>query len=84
MNCFFLIYAVAGWMVDGRDKLNWSLEAPTVGLWVFLGMVIYSVLVLAYVRLRGGSWRHPLSISSFFHIILAVLLMVSIFVAIKQ
>lgn len=84
MSCFYMVYSLAGWIIDGRDKLNWSLEAPTVGIWVCLGMLLYSVLVLAYVRLRGGNLKHPLSVSSIVHIVIAVMLTVSIFVCVAS
>ena len=83
MNCFFMVYALAGWIIDGRDKLNWSLEAPTVGVWVCLGMIAYCVLVMAYVRLRGGNLWHPLSVSSIAHIVIALLMTLSIFITVK-
>jgi len=83
MSCFYMVYALAGWIIDGRDKLNWSLEAPTVGVWVCAGMIIYCVLVLAYVRLRGGNMWHPLSVSSVAHILLSLILTLSIFVTVK-
>lgn len=83
MNCFYMVYSLAGWIIDGRDKLNWSLEAPTVGLWVCAGLLIYSVLVLAYVRWRGGNLWHPLSVSSIGHIVITLLLTLSIFITVR-
>lgn len=79
MNCFYMVYALAGWIIEGRDKLNWSLEAPTVGVWVCAGMLMFCVLVLAFVRFRGGNLWHPLSVSSFVHIAIALLLTLSVF-----
>ena len=83
MNCFYMVYSLAGWIIDGRDKLNWSLEAPTVGLWVCTGLLIYCALVLAYVRWRGGNLWHPLSVSSIGHIIITLLLTLSIFITVR-
>ncbi len=83
MNCFFMVYALAGWIIEGRDKLNWSLEAPTVAVWVCVGMVMYCVLVLGFVRFRGGNFMHPLSVSSFVHIAIALLLMLSVFMTVS-
>ncbi|MFK7860851.1 MAG: hypothetical protein AB8B64_18685 [Granulosicoccus sp.] len=82
MNCFYMVYSLAGWIIDGRDMLNWSLEAPTVGLWVCAGMLSYCVLVLGYVRWRGGNMWHPLSVSSIAHIVIALLLTFSIFITV--
>ena len=83
MNCFYMVYSLAGWIIDGRDKRNWSLEAPTVAFWVCIGLLSYSVLVLAYVRWRGGSLWHPLSVSSIGHIVITVLLTLSIFITVR-
>lgn len=83
MNCFYMVYALAGWVVEGRDKLTWSLEAPTVGFWVCASMVAYSLLVLGFVRWRGANWWHPLSVSSIAHIIVVLALTASILITIK-
>lgn len=83
MNCFYMVYALAGWVIEGRDKVTWSLEAPTVGFWVCSSLVGYSLLVLAYVRWRGASWWHPLSVSSIGHVIVVLALTASIFITIK-
>ena len=83
MNCFYMVYALAGWIIEGRDKLNWSLEAPTVGVWVCVGMLAYCLAVLFYVRWRGGKLRHPLSVSSIVHIVIALLLTMSVVITVK-
>lgn len=83
MNCFYMVYSLAGWIIEGRDKFNWSLEAPTVGLWVCAGMLVYCLAVLLYVRFRGGSLKHPLSISSIVHIVVALLLTISLFITVR-
>lgn len=83
MNCFFMVYSLAGLIIEGRDKLNWSLEAPTVGVWVCIGMLCYCALVLVYTRWRGGGWWHPLCVSSIAHSLLAVILTLCIFVTVK-
>jgi len=81
MNCFLFVYTVLGWIIDGRDKLNWSIEAGGVALWVGLGVPFFAVLVIAWVRLRGGRWRHPLVLSSVGHGVLALLLALAIVIA---
>ena len=83
MNGFYMVYSLTGWIISGRDKLNWSLEAETVGLWVLAGMVIFCALVAVHTRLRGGNRWHPLMISSAGHIIVAALLTVSIFITVR-
>lgn len=79
MSCFFVVYALTGFILDGRDKFNWSLEAPTVSLWVGAGIVAFSLLVMAYARVKGAKPMHPLNMSSLGHIVLALLLTVSVF-----
>ncbi len=83
VNCFYMVYSLTGWVLEGRDKLNWAIEAPTVGLWVLVLVMIFSGLVLAYTRWRGGSWWHPLSVSSIGHVVLALLLTASILISVK-
>ena len=78
MNGFFVVYALGGWAVRGRDRFNWSLEATGVAVWVGLGMLAYSVLVIAFTRFSGGSWRHPLVVSSALHALFALLVAASI------
>jgi len=82
MNGFYMVYSLTGWILSGRDKRNWSLEAEGVGLWVLLGMAIFCALVVAFVYLRGGGRWHPLVISSA-HMVVAVLLTLSIFITIR-
>ncbi len=83
MTCFFLVYAIAGWVVDGREKFNWSVEAPSVASWTGAGIIAYGVLVLLYARWKGAARYHVLILSSWMHIVLAVLLTVSVFIAAK-
>ncbi len=83
MNGFYMVYSLTGWILSGRDKRNWSLEAEGVGLWVLLGMAIFCGLVVAFVYLRGGGRWHPLVISSAGHMVVAVLLTLSIFITIR-
>lgn len=83
INCFYMVYSLTGWILDGRDKRNWSIESPTVGVWVLISVMVISGLVIAYTRWRGGNWWHPLSISSIGHMVLAILLTISIFITVK-
>ena len=82
MNCFYMVYSLTGWILSGRDRLNWSLEAEFVGFWVLVGIVIFCVLVSAYTLVRGGNRWHPLMISSIGHIVIAVLLTISILITV--
>lgn len=83
INCFYMVYSLTGWILTDRDKSNWAIEAPSVGLWILALVMIYSGLVLAYTRWRGGDWWHPLSVSSLGHMVLAVLLTVSILISVR-
>jgi len=83
MNGFFMVYSLTGWILEGRDKRNWSLEADGVALWVCLGITLYSLLVLAFTRWKKGAWTHPLCLSSFGHILIAIILAASVFVIIR-
>ncbi len=83
MSCFFLVYALAGWVVEGRHKLNWSLEAPAVATWTAIGVVTYCIVVLLYARWKGATRYHVLYVSSWGHIFISVLLTISVFVAVK-
>lgn len=84
MTCFYLVYALTGWVIDGRDKFNWSLEATRVALWVGSGIVVYSLLVLLFVRYKGAGKKHILVYSSFLHIGIAILTTVSVFVCVRM
>lgn len=78
MNGFFLVYALGGWVVEGRDRFNWAIEAVDVAIWVGLGMLAFSVLVIAFTRFSGGGLRHPLVVSSALHALFALLVAVAI------
>lgn len=83
MNGFFSVYSLTGWILTGRDKANWALEAPSVALYVCVGMLIFCALVLLFTRWRGGTIRHVLSISSIAHSIVVVLLTLSVYIAVR-
>jgi len=83
MSCFFLVYSLTGWIVEGRDKLLWSIEAPDVAMYTGAGIVAYCIVVLLYARWKGATRYHVLNVSSIGHILLAVLLSISVFVTVK-
>lgn len=83
MNGFFMVYSLTGWILQGRDKLNWSLEAESVSLWVCGGMLGFGMLSVAYTWLCGGKRWHLLVLSSTAHVVVAMLLTLSVFVTVR-
>ncbi|MFK7855834.1 MAG: hypothetical protein AB8B79_17040 [Granulosicoccus sp.] len=83
MNCFFMVYSLVGWILEGRDKLNWSLEAESVAVWVCIGILVFCALVVLYTRIRGGRRWHPLIVSSVGHTVVALLLTLSVFITVR-
>ena len=83
MSCFFLVYALTGLIIEGRDKVNWAIEAPEVALYTTFGIVAYSIVVMLYARWKGASRYHSLNISSIGHILLSALLCICVFVTVK-
>lgn len=83
MNGFFLVYGLTGWVLEGRDRLNWSLEAGEVALWVCAGILVWSLLVVLYTRIRLGHFVHRLVVSSAVHAVLALMLTISVLFALR-
>lgn len=83
MNGFYMVYSLTGWILSDRDKLNWALEAESVGLWVCAVMLGFCAVVFFFVRWRGGSWRHILSLSSIVHSLVVILLTLLIFIVVR-
>lgn len=84
MSCFFLVYALTGLIVDGRDKLLWSIEALDVAFYTGAGIVAYSIVVMLYARWKGATRYHVLNISSIGHIVLSIVLVICVFVTVKM
>ncbi|MBX2837854.1 MAG: hypothetical protein KTR35_13425 [Gammaproteobacteria bacterium] len=83
MNGFFIVYALAGWTLVGRDRFNWSLEAESVAAWVGMLIIVYCALVLLYIRIKKARWLHPLGVSSFGHILVAIILTALVFITLR-
>jgi hypothetical protein len=83
INGFYMVYSLTGWILSDRDKLTWALEAESVGLWVCGVMLSFCAMVFFFVRWRGGSWRHILSLSSIVHTLVVILLTVLIFIVVR-
>lgn len=83
MSCFFLVYALTGLIVEGRDKLLWSIEALDVAFFTAAGIVAYCIVVLLYARWKGATRYHVLNISSVGHIALSVVLGICVLVTVK-
>ena len=72
MNTFFLVYALMGLILEGRDLLNWSIEAAPNAPWVCAAVAGYSILVAAFALARGAGYGHPLVVSGLVHTGVAV------------
>jgi len=84
VNGFYAVYALTGAILDGRDMVNWSLEAREVAVAVGLSVCLFSVLVLLYAKICGAGRSHILSISGWGHIALAVLLTLAVFILVGR
>ena len=71
-SSFYLVYSVVGLFLDGRDKVQWAVEAWDVSTMTAATIIIYSALVLLLVRVKEPSFVHKLAISSYIHIVLAL------------
>lgn len=83
INCFFMVYAMVGWILEGRDKFKWSLEAEQVALWVALVVLVWCGLQLLYARWKKLPPGHLLRISSYGHIAIAVFMTLSVFITVR-
>ncbi len=83
INCFFIVYALVGWILEGRDKFNWQLEAIEVALWIAAVVIGWCVLQLVYARWKQLPRSHILPISSYGHIFIAVLMAVSVIITVR-
>ena len=83
MSGFFLVYALTGLILEDRDKLNWSLEALDVAVWVGGGISLYSICVILFAHWRKLGRFHLLTISGVGHLILAAILTVVVFIIVK-
>ena len=83
INCFFVVYGLVGWILEGRDKFKWSLEAEKVALWVALVVLVWCVLQLIYAHWKQLPRAHLLRISSYGHIVIAVLMTLSVFITVR-
>jgi len=82
-NGFFMVYAMVGWILEGRDKFNWSLEAVEVALWVGGAMLVWCALQLVYARYKRLPKGHLLRISSYGHALVAVLMTLSVIITVR-
>lgn len=78
-SSFFLIFATVGLFLDGRDKVQWSVEAWEVSRLTALLIVGYSLLVLLLVKLKRLLPLHILALSSYLHIALSAVLVLLVF-----
>ncbi len=80
INCFFMVYSLVGWILEGRDKFNWELEAVTVAFRVAAVVLGWCALQLLYAQWKRLPSRHILRISSYGHIVIAVLMTLSVII----
>ena len=83
MSGFFLVYSLTGLILEGRDRLNWSLEALDVALWVGGGIVVYSLLVILFANFKRLGRMHILPISAILHLVLALILTAVVYIIVK-
>lgn len=83
MSGFFLVYALTGLILEGRDKLNWSLEALDVAMWVGGGISLYSLCVIAFAFSKRLGRFNLLTISGVGHLLLALVLMAVVYIIVK-
>lgn len=83
INCFFIVYALVGWILEGRDKLNWSLEAVELASWTALVVVFWCAMQLLYARWKKLPSGHILRISSYGHLFIAVLMTLSVIITVR-
>lgn len=75
LNGFFLIYALVGLFLEGKEHLYWSGEALEVSLWMCLIMLAYSLFLYAIARLRRLPGWCLINIAAVGHAGLAIVLL---------
>lgn len=83
INCFFIVYALVGWILEGRDKFNWSLEAIELALWTAIVVAVWCALQLLYARWKKLPRGHILRISSYGHVVIAALMTLSVIITVR-
>lgn len=83
MSGFFLVYSLTGLILEGRHKLNWSLEAIDVAVMVGGGIVVYSICVMAYAKFKRVGHFHILMVSSLGHLILSLILIAVVYIIVR-
>ncbi len=76
LSSFLFVYAVVGLVLERRDKIQWSLEAWEVTLMTAAVVIPFSALVLLLVKVKHLGLKHILEISSYFHVVLSVSLVI--------
>lgn len=83
INCFFIVYAMVGWILEGRDKFNWALEAIELALWTALVVTVWCALQLLYAHWKKLPKGHIVRISSYGHVFIAVLMTLSVIITVR-
>ena len=83
MSGFYLVYSLTGLILEGKHKLNWSLEALDVSYLVGGGIAIYSLCVIAFAYFRKLGRYHLLTVSAVIHLFLALILTAVVYIIVK-
>lgn len=83
MTGFYLVYSLTGLILEGKSKLNWSLEATEVANWVGGGIAVYSLCVMAFALFKKLGRYHLLMVSAFGHLFLALILTAIVYIIVK-
>ena len=76
---FFLVYALVGWVLEGEAVGRWQAEAMQVALLTALAQTFACVGIFLFSRVKRLSWRHLLTWSGPFHIVMAIGLAVAVY-----
>ncbi len=80
MSGFYMVYALTGLILEGRDKVNWSIEAINVANSVGGGIALYSLFVMGFAYLRKLGTFHILMVSGLGHLVLALILTAVVYI----
>lgn len=83
MTGFYLVYSLTGLILEGKSKLNWSLEALDVANMVGGSIAAYSICVMALALFKKLGKYHILMVSAVGHLVLALILTAIVYIIVK-